>query len=233
MWAKNKQSGFTIVELLIVVVVIAILAVITIVSYNGIQERARISGAQSFSTQLSRSPDMLDATGIYNFDECSGTTTKDVSDAKNDGTLIGTTSWSTDTPSGRGCSVSFDGTGQVNTAAVIGSNFYIKSAWVKTTNCASSNNIISGSGSAFYGCSLRAGHNGSWTALTVGGSIGDGKWHHVMLKYENGTITIYVDGRNAGSVAQPSPTTFSTQIGALGSANRYVGLIDDVIIIAR
>jgi prepilin-type N-terminal cleavage/methylation domain-containing protein len=37
---KNKQ-GFTIVELLIVVVVIAILAAITIVAYNGIQNRAR------------------------------------------------------------------------------------------------------------------------------------------------------------------------------------------------
>lgn len=38
-WAK--QSGFTIVELLIVVVVIAILAAITIVAYSGIQQRAR------------------------------------------------------------------------------------------------------------------------------------------------------------------------------------------------
>jgi prepilin-type N-terminal cleavage/methylation domain-containing protein len=38
-WAQ-KQRGFTIVELLIVVVVIAILAAITIVSYNGIQNRA-------------------------------------------------------------------------------------------------------------------------------------------------------------------------------------------------
>ena len=41
MWAKNKQSGFTIVELLIVIVVIGILAAITIVAYNGIQVRAR------------------------------------------------------------------------------------------------------------------------------------------------------------------------------------------------
>ena len=39
MWAKHRQ-GFTIVELLIVIVVIAILAVITIVAYNGIQTRA-------------------------------------------------------------------------------------------------------------------------------------------------------------------------------------------------
>lgn len=37
----EHQRGFTIVELLIVVVVIAILAAITIVSYNGITQRAR------------------------------------------------------------------------------------------------------------------------------------------------------------------------------------------------
>jgi len=44
MWVKFKQqNGFTIVELLIVVVVIAILAAITIVSYNGIQNRAKDS----------------------------------------------------------------------------------------------------------------------------------------------------------------------------------------------
>lgn len=45
-WAR-KQKGFTIVELLIVVVVIAILAAITIVSYNGITQRARSSMAQN------------------------------------------------------------------------------------------------------------------------------------------------------------------------------------------
>lgn len=38
---SKQQSGFTIVELLIVIVVIAILAAITIVAYNGIQDRAR------------------------------------------------------------------------------------------------------------------------------------------------------------------------------------------------
>lgn len=45
MWAKNKQPGFTIVELLIVIVIIAILAAITIIAYNGIQDRAKASAA--------------------------------------------------------------------------------------------------------------------------------------------------------------------------------------------
>lgn len=37
----KKQHGFTIVELLIVIVVIGILAAITIVAYNGLQARAK------------------------------------------------------------------------------------------------------------------------------------------------------------------------------------------------
>lgn len=45
-WAKQK-TGFTIVELLIVVVVIAILASITVVAYNGIRQRAVASALQN------------------------------------------------------------------------------------------------------------------------------------------------------------------------------------------
>lgn len=44
---KTGSRGFTIVELLIVVVVIAILAAITIISYNGITSRANASSAAS------------------------------------------------------------------------------------------------------------------------------------------------------------------------------------------
>lgn len=40
-WAKYKHTGFTVVELLIVIVVIAILAAVTIVAFNGVQSRSR------------------------------------------------------------------------------------------------------------------------------------------------------------------------------------------------
>lgn len=50
----NKQKGFTIVELLIVIVVIGILAAITIVAYNGIQNRGKAAGAQAAANSLDK-----------------------------------------------------------------------------------------------------------------------------------------------------------------------------------
>ncbi len=44
---KNRNQGFTIVELLIVIVVIGILALLVITTYSGIQQKARNSQRQS------------------------------------------------------------------------------------------------------------------------------------------------------------------------------------------
>ena len=58
MRASSQQSlrhnGFTIVELLIVIVVIGILAAITIVAYNGIQNRAKTAAVQSDLTSVTK-----------------------------------------------------------------------------------------------------------------------------------------------------------------------------------
>lgn len=51
---NTRPSGFTIVELLIVIVVIAILAAISIVAYNGIQQRAGASAQQQLLAQMEK-----------------------------------------------------------------------------------------------------------------------------------------------------------------------------------
>lgn len=50
----KDTRGFTIIELLVVVVVIAVLATITIVSYNGITERAKVAATQSAAQQAAK-----------------------------------------------------------------------------------------------------------------------------------------------------------------------------------
>ena len=47
MWAERNRQGFTIVELLIVIVVIGILAAIVIVAFNGISDSAKRSSTMS------------------------------------------------------------------------------------------------------------------------------------------------------------------------------------------
>lgn len=60
---RNKQEGFTIVELLIVIVVIAILAAISIVAFTGVQQRARDSERASDVSNIVKSLTALTTDG--------------------------------------------------------------------------------------------------------------------------------------------------------------------------
>ena len=54
MKTRGQYSGFTIVDLLIVIVVIAILAAITIVAYNGVQQRGRDTVRKNDLVQIAK-----------------------------------------------------------------------------------------------------------------------------------------------------------------------------------
>lgn len=74
----QKQTGFTIVELLIVIVVIAILAAITVVAFNGIKQRAqnaqRVAAAKDWQKNIVAytSTNSMYPTGMINNHYCLG-----------------------------------------------------------------------------------------------------------------------------------------------------------------
>jgi len=86
----KADRGFTIVELLIVIVVIAILAAITIVAYNGIQTRARDTSALASAGSLAKKMEAFNSiTGAYPVWNTTGNITAQLA-TKDESTLTGT-----------------------------------------------------------------------------------------------------------------------------------------------
>lgn len=65
---SSSTKGFTIVELLIVIVVIGILAAITIVSFNGVSAKAKTAKAQSDASSILKKLELYRSLGVSSGD---------------------------------------------------------------------------------------------------------------------------------------------------------------------
>ena len=138
-------------------------------------------------------------------------------------------------------SLSFDGTGDNVSCGNILTTSYTKEAWVKVTNPALANNIISGgspSQHAFwasnaYANRLSAGHNGVWNQVQDPTPLVIGTWYHVAVTYDLPTTTmkLYKNGvlvstnTNVPIYTGASP---DVTLGSYAGGNFYGGSIDEV-----
>jgi len=92
----QPKRSFTLIELLVVIAIIGLLSSVILVNLSGTRQKARISKALEFSQSVQHAIG-VEAVGIWNFDEGSGTLAKDASGYGNNGTIYGA-SFTDDTP---------------------------------------------------------------------------------------------------------------------------------------
>lgn len=91
----KDQKGFTIVELLIVIVVIGILAAITIVAYTGVQNNARKADAQSMAKEIANKVEIYAAENEGAYPAAINATTNDNLSEKISGKTLNNTNATT------------------------------------------------------------------------------------------------------------------------------------------
>lgn len=250
-----QKRGFTLIELLVVIAIIGVLATFAVVQFSGAREKARIAKGLAMSQNILTGMGD-DAAGIWDFDECSGAVSYDKSGNKFDATLMNGPTWSNDTPSGKGCSISLNGTNQyaiingLSQTIPVGGSITM-SMWVK--NKTNTWNYYVGFMSSAAGYSLYSiTASAPFPSQTIRVNIGDGatyiqtnatlsdidKWHQYTIVYDGRSTIIYIDGvKKASSVLNLS---LSAGDGALYigsdrlSADRFLNaFIDDARIFKR
>lgn len=233
-----KSKGFTLIELLVVIAIIGLLATISVVSFSNSREKARLANGLAMSGQTLR---VLgdDAVAVYNMDDCTATTLTDQSGYARNATITGA-SWSTDTPNGKGCSLSFNGTSNYVATPIttpIRMNSFTATGWFKTS--ANPTYQIGFSNGSFHPIHtnvnvMRLCANGCSVGTT---RVNDGKWHFVAVVGDSASIRQYLDGSNKPEITQAASASIASgtfYIGSMDSSSYFFnGLIDETRVYSR
>lgn len=248
----KRTKAFTLIELLVSMVIIGVLATISIATFSGYFEKARMAKAIAsakqienlFLTQNASSENEL-LSGYYDFNADTSQSMSnlliDKSGMKNNMGAggSGTYNQSDDTPTGIGKSAESKikafakGAPQNPPSGKVTFSLWFKS------NESTPNRFylvyLTNSGGGSQGFRTDSSGRGSFymngnTIYAPKDIMLDGKWHHIVCSYGDDFMKLWVDGDLIGTMSV-SPATFTVNrwyIGTYGPP--FAGLVDDIMI---
>lgn len=233
----TKKTGFTLLELLIVMAIIGLLASAVMVSFPGAQKRARIAQGQGFADTI-RGSLQADVVGWWPFDETSGSTAKDNWLGENHGTVYGAT-WTEGITNG---ALDFDGS---NDWVQFGGDIGINGAmtiefWFNTPNKNTNDYFFDNRSPGTWWfiknytggtCGANPGNicfEGRVMALNEDWNVNE--WTHIAVSDDTTTAKMYINGKLVDTGTGQN-TVISTNLRAgtrYTNSGYFPGKIDEV-----
>jgi prepilin-type N-terminal cleavage/methylation domain-containing protein len=240
---RRYKTGFTLIEVIVVIAIIGLLSSIILVAVNKVRDSGRLAGAKKFATYTYRGLG-ADALGVWTFDDTTNLA-KDTSQYNSVAATSGSITWpGLSTYNNTGRSITLNGSGYISVTndATNNNRFNVIrgsiGAWIKTTTINAAGVAVAVVSNNYgIGLAMNSGRIAVPPGPTTVGKtdIADGKWHYVVVSFiRNGgnvSYTIYVDGNIDGTITvSPSFVQNNFTIGAAaGGALPFTGDIDDVV----
>ncbi len=244
---KNKNKGFTIIEIIIALAIIGVLSAIVATNLQGVKDKARINKALQFSQGLYAS--FGSNTTLYlDFENISGFTVLDKSESKNNGTLLNGAS---EVSSLLGSGINFDG---INDYIDFNFSFFDNpksqftvAFWIFPNTTSGIDQIIlhnlengefkigyDSSGKLFFAYN---GSNSGWQRFDSKKTLATGKWYHIAVNWDekNNISQIFIDGTSRNIInpgeslaSQTGNPTIGAQRQTSSITNNFNGVVDDI-----
>ncbi len=244
---RGFKSGFTLIEILVVVSIFGLISSVALANLQSARQKAEVAAGQQFHGTVERSLG-VDVIGKWRFDEGAGNLAQDFSGNGLDGEIVGAT-YVSDGMSGY--ALLFDGNDYItgNGFPNPGTNAKLTViAWLKPTNIAANNTIFNAGGTtctAFQigvagGKTFSVSSPNSTQVVAIDEEISDERivvnnsWQNTAFVYNGNTTEMYINGVKKSTTVNTGTSDCPDEEWTIGSTAQssfgqgYQGTMDEL-----